>query len=141
MDVERQRAHSMSSRPLPVVASPHGPAALRTVFRIFDAWGIKTAQAMTLLGVQRSTYFRWKQDPNSAHLSPDTLERISYLFGIYKDLQILLPDSGAADTWVLRSNDAPLFQGRPPIERMSAGRVADLYVVRRYLDAARGDKV
>ena len=66
------------------------------------------------------------------------LERLSYLLGIYKSLQILLPDPVAADAWVRRPNTALLFGGRSALERMLSGQVADLYVVREYLDAQRG---
>ncbi len=93
---------------------------------------------MTLLGVTaRSTFFKWKKDPNTA-LPKDTLERISYILGIYKALQILLPDEKAADDWVKRPNEAPLFSGRSALDRMLSGQVADLFVVRQYLDAQRG---
>jgi hypothetical protein len=68
----------------------------------------------------------------------DTLERLSYLLGIYKALQILLPDPQAADEWVRKSNSAPPFGGDSALERMLSGQVADLYVVRQYLDAQRG---
>jgi hypothetical protein len=116
-------------------------AALRTYFNIVDAWNLDTGQAMTLLGFDgrtRSTFFKWKRDPESARLTREKLERLSYLFGIYKDLQILLPKPEAADTWIHRPNDAPLFAGRPALDRMLSGNVADLYVVRKYLDAQRG---
>lgn len=114
-----------------------GPG-LRTVFRIMDAWQLDEATRLRLLGIPRATYYRWKRDPNQARLSRDTVERISYLLGIYKALQILLPQVEAADSWVRRPNTNPLFAGRPPIERMAAGQVADLYIVRQYLDAERG---
>ena len=68
----------------------------------------------------------------------DTLERLSYLLGIYKSLQILLPETQAADAWIRQPNKAPLFGGRSALERMLSGQVADLYVVRQYLDAQRG---
>ena len=68
----------------------------------------------------------------------DALERISYILGIYKALQILLPDEKAADQWVKRPNTAPLFGGRSALDRMMSGQVADLFVVRQYLDAQRG---
>jgi hypothetical protein len=116
-------------------------AALRTYFNIVDAWNLDTEQAMTLLGFDgrtRSTFFKWKRDPERARLTREKLERLSYIFGIYKDLQILLPKPESADTWVHRPNDAPLFAGRPALERMLSGNVADLYVVRQYLDAQRG---
>ena len=68
------------------------------------------------------------------------LERLSYLFGIYAALQILLPVAERADEWVRKPNSAPLFGGRPALERMLGGQVSDLFVVRQYLDAQRGGK-
>jgi hypothetical protein len=114
-----------------------GPA-LRTFFRIADLWNLSVEEQMTLLGVTaRSTFFKWKKDPNTV-LPKDTLERISYILGVYKALHILLPDEKAADEWVKRPNNASLFGGRSALERMLSGHVADLYVVRQYLDAQRG---
>ena len=116
-------------------------AALRTFFNIASAWHLNETEAMTLLGFDertRSTYFKWKRDPESARITKEKLERLSYIFGIYKDLQILLPKSESADGWIHRPNDATLFGGRPALARMLSGNVADLYVVRKYLDAQRG---
>ncbi len=112
--------------------------ALRTFFRIAGLWGLSVEEQMILLGLTaRSTFFKWKKGPTT-NLPMDTLERISYILGIYKALQILLPDKRAADEWVRRPNTAPLFAGRPALDRMLSGQVADLFVVRQYLDAERG---
>lgn len=115
-----------------------GPA-LRTFFRIAKLWDLSVDEQMTLLGVTaRSTYFNWKKD-SSVALPKDTLERISYILGVYKALQILLPDEAAAEAWVRRPNQAPpLFAGKSALERMLSGQVADLFVGRQYLDAQRG---
>jgi hypothetical protein len=119
--------------------SANSAAALRTYFNIAHAWSLTTEQSMALLGLQsRSTFFKWKKAPQSARLSADTLERLSYIFGIYKALHILLPQPAAADGWLSRPNSAAPFNGRPALERMLSGQVADLFVVRQYLDAARG---
>src|SRR6185295_12922680 len=94
--------------------------------------------AMTLLGLRsRSTYHVWK-DGKSGALPRDTLERISYVLGIYKALQILLPPGEPADGWMRKPNAAPLFGGRSALQRILSGNVADLYEVRRYLDSQRG---
>ena len=114
-----------------------GPA-LRTFFRIAALWGLSVDEQMTLLGVTaRSTFFKWRKNPNTV-LPKDALERISYILGIYKALQILLPDMQAADAWIRRPNTAPPFGGRSALGRMMSGQVADLFVVRQYLDAQRG---
>lgn len=113
--------------------------ALRTFFNIANKWGLNSEQAMTLLGLDsRSTYFKWKKNPETANLNPDKLERLSYIFGIYKALQILLPQPEAADKWIKRTNTAAPFQGKSALDRMLSGHVADLYVVRQYLDGQRG---
>ena len=114
-----------------------GPA-LRAFFRIAVLWRLTAEEQMTLLGLSsRSTFQKWKRDGDGL-LGKDTLERISYLLGIYKALQILLPDEQAADAWIRRPNDAPLFAGCCALDRMLSGQVADLFVVRQYLDAQRG---
>jgi hypothetical protein len=64
--------------------------------------------------------------------------RLSYIFGIYKDLQMLVPNARLADAWATKPNDAPLFGGRAPIERMCDGDLTQLALVRRYLDAECG---
>ena len=125
----------------PETASSHGArggAGLRAFANIAEAWGLSIADQLKLLGIaSRSTFFKWRRE-RSPRLPQDTLERLSYLLGIYKSLQILLPDPKAADEWVRKPNSAPLFGGRPALDRMLSGQVADLYVVREYLDAQRG---
>lgn len=111
---------------------------MRTFFRIAEAWGLRPEEARRLLGQPaRSTFFQWKH-ARDGQLSRDTLERISYVLGIYKALQILLPDPEAADRWVRKPNTAPFLNGQSALERMLSGNVADLYVIRQYLDAQRG---
>jgi predicted secreted protein len=71
-------------------------------------------------------------------LTPDTLERISYVLGIYKALRILIPNEKSANEWVHKSNAAALFNGSSALQKLMNGRVIDLADVRRYLDAERG---
>jgi len=114
-------------------------AGLRAFFNIARDWGLSTDEQMVLLGAPgRSTFFKWKSAPEAADLKRDTLERLSYLLGIYKALQILLPAVAAADAWVKKPNSAPLFGGRSALDRMLGGNVADLVAVRQYLDDRRG---
>ncbi|WP_244816831.1 MbcA/ParS/Xre antitoxin family protein [Caballeronia sp. Lep1P3] len=114
-------------------------AGLRAFAKIAEAWALSTDEQIRLLGSPgRSTFFKWKSAPQSARLGRDTLERLSLILGIYKALQILLPEPQAADGWIKRPNSAPPFGGRPALDRMLAGNVSDLVAVRQYLDAMRG---
>jgi hypothetical protein len=130
----------MSTATLPAAAPGHqlGGPALRAFFNLAAEWNLRVAEQRKLLGdPPESTFFKWKRQRDGA-LGRDTLERISYLLGIWKDLQILFPEAARADAWVRRPNDATPFGGRSALERMLSGNVADLYEVRRYLDAQRG---
>jgi hypothetical protein len=114
-------------------------AGLRAFAGIARAWGLSVDEQLRLLGQPpRSTYFAWRRHPERAALSRDTLERLSNLLGIYKSLQILLPDAAAADAWVRQPNTASPFGGGSALQRMLAGNVSDLNLVRRYLDGVRG---
>lgn len=114
-------------------------ALLPAIFNIFSQWSLTGAQQMTLLGLSNEkTLYNWKNQPEKAKLTRDLLERTSYLLGIYKSLEILLPEQSLADHWLATPNDNPLFNGTAPLERLLAGQVVDLAVVRNFLDAERG---
>ena len=131
----------LQSKPQPVdlQSAAAAEAALRTFWRLAEAWQLTSAEQQTLLGVGRTTLYQWRQG-KVGPLDRHVLERLSYLFGIYAALQLLLPQGQRADEWVRRPNSAPLFNGQSALQRMLGGQVADLYVVRQYLDAQRGGK-
>lgn len=132
--------HDPAAAPVDLGSAATADAALRTFWRISDAWQLDVSAQTTLLGVGRTTLYQWKLGKIRAPLDRHVLERLSYLFGIYAALQILLPVRARADAWVHAPNTAPLFGGRSALDRMLGGQVADLYVVREYLDAQRGGK-
>ena len=123
----------------PVAPAQMSAAGLRAFVRIAQAWELSVDEQLALLGEPpRSTFFSWRKHPDKAALPRDTLERLSNILGIYKCLQILLPEADAADSWLRRPNAAALFGGRSALDRMLAGNVSDLNLVRRYLDGVRG---
>ncbi|HET7815096.1 MAG TPA: MbcA/ParS/Xre antitoxin family protein [Candidatus Baltobacteraceae bacterium] len=129
-------------RTAPVTPAPEdrlSGTAIEIFARIAALWKLSIGEQRTLLGgVPESTYFKYLKHPQSARLSPDMLERISHVLGIFKSINVLLPRHEAADAWIRRSNDASLFKGRSALEYVLSGRFEDLVAVRRYLDAMRG---
>ncbi len=110
--------------------------AMKAFIGIADAWELSVAERIVLLGnPSKRTFYRWREG-SIATLPDDTLERISVLLGVYKSLHVLLPLAKRADEWVKRDNEA--FGGRSALAVMLAGKVDDLYQVRRHLDAWRG---
>ena len=114
-----------------------GPA-LRAFFKLAERWNLRVSEQRKLLGnPPESTFYKWKRERDGA-LGRDTLERISYLLGIFKALAILFPDPARADAWLRKPNAAATFGGHSALQRMLSGNVSDLFVVRQYLDSQRG---
>ncbi|MBA2352436.1 MAG: antitoxin Xre/MbcA/ParS toxin-binding domain-containing protein [Burkholderiales bacterium] len=112
-------------------------AGLTAFFSIAEEIGLDTAQQRNLLGEPgRTLFFEWKKT-RQGKLSRDTVERLSYLIGIYKALGILFSRERVAE-WLKNPNHDPLFGGKSPLDYMLAGGLVALADVRRYLDWARG---
>ncbi|HEY6562482.1 MAG TPA: MbcA/ParS/Xre antitoxin family protein [Polyangiaceae bacterium] len=129
------------SQPAPAIdltAPATAQAALRTFFRIAERWQLSAGEQTQLLGIGKSTLYDWRAGKVKRGLEPAVLERLSYVFGIFAALQILFREPERADAWLRKPNSAPLFGGKSALDRMLAGNVADLFVVRQYLDAQRG---
>lgn len=109
--------------------------ALRTVLNILDAWDVTPRDRMAILGCDQEMYDRWIKTHELGETHADTLERLSYVLGIWKALQILFPDQAAANTWIHRSNNSPVFNGKTPLSILVKGRIEDLSLVRQFLDS------
>ena len=113
-----------------------GPA-LRTFFRIADAWGLTVEEQRALLGWPAASTFHKYKAGDVGPLSYDTLTRLSLILGVYKALQVLYPAPELADRWVTLPNANALFGGMPALALMMSG-IDGLLQVRRLLDARRG---
>ena len=82
--------------PVDLHSAAAGEAALRSFWRLAQAWGLSTAEEITLLGVGKTTLYQWKQGRVGA-LDRHMLERLSYLFAICAALHVLLPVAERAD--------------------------------------------
>ena len=110
--------------------------ALKTFFNIMEKWCVKNDTQRVLLGQpSESLFYKWKRG-DVANLPVDTLERISYVMGIYKALGILFPTRAQADAWVNKANTA--FSGISALDYMAKGQMAHLMEMRKYVDAQRG---
>jgi uncharacterized protein (DUF2384 family) len=129
-------AAQVASEPKSTSRAIDHDAVKRGFFRIMDAWEVRDSDAQVLLGrPSRTTFYAWKKG-EGGKLSHDTLERVSYVLGIYKALQLLFSNPDQADAWMKRPNAA--FGGQSALEHALGGRVVDLAHVRQYLDFVRG---
>jgi uncharacterized protein (DUF2384 family) len=112
-----------------------GRVALQGFFHIMEKWSLNNQQSIVLLGgISTSTFYRYKKLPEVT-LQNETIDRISYIFGIHKGLCILFPSEERASQWIKRPNDGAPFKGGSALDRMMQGQISDLAAVRRYIDA------
>lgn len=115
-----------------------GHVALKGFFNICREWGCSQEEMMQMLGgISRSTLSKYQKLPY-IKLSRDTLERISYVLGIYKSLRMMYPTAERANRRVrLVTTELP-FTGTSALEYMARGSMKHLMQARRYFDAKRG---
>ncbi len=122
----------------PKIRKAMSAPAMRTFFRLAEAWKLTNEEQRGLLGwPPESTFFKYKAG-HVGTLSYDLLMRLSLLLGIYKGLHILYPEPELADGWVRLPNSNPLFGGHPALVLMIEGGMDGLQQVRRLLDGRRG---
>jgi hypothetical protein len=113
-------------------------SAIAAFLRIMEIWGVKDADARSLLGgISTGSYYGWKKNPRHRALDQDTLTRISLLIGIFKALNILYSER-LADAWILLPNRNPMFRGTSPLAYMVQRGQPGMVSVRQLLDARRG---
>ncbi|WP_329752819.1 MbcA/ParS/Xre antitoxin family protein [Stenotrophomonas maltophilia] len=111
-----------------------GPA-VRAFTQIAKAWSLTDSEQTLILGQSVHDFTALLQGDVQVEVSFQTLQRVSYVLGIYHALHAIFPNQQQADSWLRRPNTSRLFEGRPAMALMCSGRLEDLAAVRRYLDA------
>ena len=90
---------------------------LRAFSEIADLWKLTPEQKAMILGRQSGIGLadQSKSESSEPHLT-EVIIRISYVLGIYKQLNILLPVSAQADAWIRKPNSEKLFNGASALD-------------------------
>jgi len=114
------------------------PSAVKGFLNIMARWGVRDVDAKALLGgVSNGRFYAMKKAPDAAVLDQDELQRVSFLVGVFKALNILFGDE-LADAWIQLPNQNRIFGGASPLAYMIRGGLPAFQTVRRLLDARRG---
>lgn len=111
-------------------------SATRAFLNIAGHWKIRDEDARQLLAMSHGPFYELKKKPKGRTLDHDRLQRISYLIGIFKALNILHQEA-LADEWVRLPNSNRIFGGQTPLHYMIRGGLPAMQTVRRLLDARR----
>ena len=114
-----------------------GHMALKGFFGICSEWECTQEEMMQMLGgVTQSTLTNYQKLPH-VKLPRDTLERTSYILGIYKSLRVMYPTAERANRRVRLETSEPPFLGASALDFMAQGSMKHLMETRRYFDAKR----
>lgn len=111
---------------------------LKTVFAILDKWRCSAEQIQRILQISKAAYYKYRNDPSSASLTQDQLERISYLLNIHSSLRLLFDNPQNLYGFMAMSNHNPYFNGLSPLDVISSGQFSALYETYKHIDALRG---
>lgn len=141
MSAINQSHITQPQQPLPNasgITDAEAGAMLRAFFNLIKLWQLTDSEARTLLGQPSTrTYARWKtHGADTSRISHDMRQRLSMLMGIHKALRYVFRDPKRGDLWIKKPNQA--FGGQTALQRLLAGEITDLAVVRFYLDAEIG---
>ena len=113
-------------------------AGMLAFTEIAKLWGLTVAEKLDLLGLeerQKANLYNWQNNEN-LKLDRDKRERLSHILGIFKNIELLVPNEEEADSLVRRKLSAPIFEGMTVLEKMRRS-IPDLLEVRRYFEGAR----
>lgn len=138
MEVAMSTNLAVNYQHINITAKESRESLAKMVSKLFDHWGISSADQCSLLGLaatSRMTLSRYRKG-NPLDNSTDLLGRVGHLLGIHKSLRIMFPyNRDLVYRWVTAPNIR--FAGKTPLEIMCNG-YEGLLAVRRYLDFERG---
>ncbi|MBA6225210.1 MULTISPECIES: antitoxin Xre-like helix-turn-helix domain-containing protein [unclassified Colwellia] len=103
---------------------------------ILEKWQCSASDKQAILGLSKSSYYRFNHN-ESASLSNDQLERISYIANIHQALKMVFSNPDNVYGFMAMKNDNPYFNGHSPLSLISSGNFGTLYEVFKRIDAMR----
>jgi len=129
---------ALEEKKSPAEARKMGISGLKAAFNILEKWGCNADQMQAILRLPKATFYKYRNDPDSARLDRDQLTRISYLLNMHQALRIVFENPDNVYGFMHKRNHNPYFHGRAPLEVIESGDFAALYETFRRIDALRG---
>ena len=119
--------------------SPQAAATgLKTAINILDQWGCSPEQEWAILGMKKSSYYKHRENAESARITGDQLERISYILNIHAALRVIFDNPENLYGFMSMENHNPFFNGESPLTIIATGNFGSLYEVYKRIDTLRG---
>ena len=107
---------------------------LKAALNILTKWDCSTIEKQAILGMAKSTFYKYQNRPENATLSHDQIERISYILNIHAALRIVFSNPENVYGFMKMPNQNSYFSGRTPLEIIATGQFSSLYEVFKRVD-------
>lgn len=87
-------------------------SGLRGFCGVARAWGLSEEEQAKVLGIEGPVAVHELMVSRGANVDEEIVTRLSYVFRIFRSINILLPRPGRADAGMRAPNDAPLLARR-----------------------------
>ena len=111
-------------------------SGLKAVFAILCKWKCSTHQQIEILGISRSSYYKYRRAPYSARLNADQLERISLILNLHANLRTLFENPDNVYGFMRMPNHNQPFKGQSPLAYISDGYLISLKEAAQHVEAA-----
>ena len=109
--------------------------AFKLADNIMNKWGCSNNEKQSILGLTTSSYHRFQNDNDSAFLSSDQLERISYLANIHESLRMTFSNEENFYGFMRMNNNNSFFSGRAPLSLIINCSIDTFQEVFKQIDA------
>ena len=105
--------------------------------RILDKWNCSVAQKISILGVSKSSYYRYRKSDTKISVKKEQLERLSYIVKIHGTLAAVFSNPDNVYGFMNMKNSNAYFNGRTPLEVISEGSFEVLHEVWKQIEVVR----
>lgn len=122
----------MKNRPVTTRTTEVG---LRAVFAILSKWECNVQQQIRILGISKSSYYRYRRASSSPKLNPEQIERLSLILNLHAYLRTLFENPQNVYGFMRMPNGNSFFNGQTPLIYISGGSLQSLKDTAHYLGA------
>ena len=117
----------------PEVTAEMTTAGLKAAFAILCRWECSVLQQATILGISKSSYYKYRQAPEKACLNDAQIERLSLILNIHASLRTLFENPVNVYGFMRMPNKNEPFKGQAPLIYISDGASDSLRNTMLYL--------
>lgn len=101
-------------------------SGLNAAFAILRKWECSIQEQISILSISKSSYYKYRRTPSSAHLSSEQIERVSIILNLHSYLRTLFENPENVYGFMQMPNKNRPFEGQTPLAYIGDGSLSSL---------------